>query len=160
MFVSEQPGYCAAAGCSLLHFLAAAGTSFAPLGAFSEPVFSTYPTESGAGLKICSQNFTLGTPRVFFCSTFFFHWRHPRTFFSSYAFCVCSNTPVLTLFSSVASYPILFQCRNPPLAQSNTDADLIVWPVLHISFLVRVCECEIITPHISRVQVVHALCSC
>ncbi len=130
--VSERPRYCATEGCSLLHFLAATGMSYAPLGAFSVPVFTTYPTESRAGLKCVRKIFTLGTPRIFSSVVCSFHWCHLCAYFLS--------TPrSLRVFRHSSAHLILFRCELPDFIPVSNSTACVVWHwhnrLIHVSCL-------------------------
>ncbi len=138
--MSERPRYCAAAGCSLLHFLAAAGTSFTPLGVFSVPVFSTYSAESGAGIKIRSQNFHVGHSLRLFCSAFFFHWRRPRTFFWATLF-ACAPILQCSLYFLQSRIPDFIPVSNfTACTVRHWHGSNCLIRALHPFFFIRVCK--------------------
>ncbi len=155
--MSERPRYWAAAGCSLLHFLAAAGRLFAPLGAFSVSVFSTYPAEFGVGLKNSFAKFNVGHVSHLFCSVFFFigvtlaHLSAPR--FSR-------------VFQSSSACLIFLPSRVPDFIPVSNFTTCVVQHWRGSNRLIRAshlfsssasARAKLITPYVSRIQVVHAI---
>ncbi len=124
MFVSKRPSYQPAASLSLLRFLAAAGTAFSPLGAFSASSTVLFPPSPERFL------FSIATIHIGYA-------QHPP--FSAFLYRLASFRAPFSLRHTSRVFPpfsgarkFLFhrefqilQCQTPPLAWSGTDADLI-----------------------------------
>ncbi len=105
---------------------------------------STSPVESGAGLNSFA-TISHWARLVSFCNTFSFTFSIPSRVFLRHVFRVCSFFLQCSPYFLSSRVPNLFQCRTSPLAQSDTNEDLVVWSVFCVHFVL---------PH-PRVQINH-----